>query len=78
MSYKIKVTLKGKIKGKGIRYIYINGVKCKVKKKGKSYVVTDSYRGTSKKKKLFVYVCTAKDVSYGGFSPSTKKYVKVK
>ena len=78
MSYKIKVTLKDNLRRKGIKYIYINGVKCKVKKNGKTYVATASYRGTAKKKKVFVYVCTAKDATYGGLSPSTKKFVKTK
>lgn len=75
-SYKLKVTLKNKVPGKGTQYIVINGQRCKVK--GKTYVVNGTYKGKRKKKKITVKAYTLKSDVYGGAGSVGSKKVTIK
>ena len=75
-SYKLKVTLKSKVPGKGTKYIVINGQRCKVK--GKTYVVKGTYKGKRKKKKITVKAYTLKSNVYGGAGSVGSKKVTIK
>lgn len=75
-SYKLKVTLKNKVPGKGTQYVVINGQRCKVK--GKTYVVNGTYKGKRKKKKITVKAYALKSNVYGGAGSVGSKKVTIK
>lgn len=75
-TYKLKVTLKKKVPGLKTKYLYINGQKCKVK--GKSYTITQGYKGKRSRKKIKVTIYTAKDEIYQGYGPSVKKKITIR
>lgn len=75
-SYKLKVTLKNKVPGKGTKYVVINGQRCKVK--GKTYVVNGTYKGKRKKKKITVKAYALKSNVYGGAGSVGSKKVTIK
>lgn len=73
-TYKLKVTLKKKVPGINSKYIDINGKLCKVK--GKTYIVSGSYKGKRRKKKITVTASVVKD-TYGANGAMAKKKVTI-